>query len=265
MAIYTFTSTQMKALADAIRSVNGKTGDITIGDMPTKISNMVMKDYKEVWLHAAQDQTTLSIDTGIAGNFDHTLQVIGYANIYSTSTLVASKNTSSSRQGINLLSSQNGFRMVWGNSGLKQFNYDTTTLSAWRPMAITLNKVGMQINGFTQSYVAMTKSEVFDPIPTGNGSTNNYEIFPNIGVSSGTANTSSQPGVFRRLKIYNNTNTLIHNLVPIMKNDFSLALLDKVTGTEIAVPTGEAGFAGIWNPNLDHTVNQKLLTTDDAL
>ena len=260
MAIYLFTDTQMKAVADAIRSVNGETEDITIGDMPTKISNMAAIDYREVWLHAAQDQSTLSIDTGIAADPNHTFQVIGYGNIYSTTTLVAAKTASTNRQGVNLLTTQNGFRMVWGNSGLKQFTYQTTELSAWRPMAITLNKTGMQIKGFTQSYNAVTKNELFDPIPTG-GSTANYEIFPNIGVGSAT----SQPGVFRRLKIYDDTNTLIHNLVPIMKSDFSLALLDKVTGTEIAVPTGEAGFAGLWNPNLDYTVNQKLLTTDDAL
>ena len=264
MTVALFDTQDIKNIADAIRSVNNETEEMTIGDMPTKISNMVMKDYKEVWLHAAQDQNTLSIDTGIAGDPNHTFQVIGYGNIYSTTTLVAAKTASTNRQGINLLTTQNGFRMVWGDSGLKQFTYQTTELSAWRPMAITLNKLGMQIKGFTQSYSAVTKNEVFDSVPTG-GSTANYEIFTNIGVSSGTTNTTSQPGVFRRLKIYDDTNTLIHNLVPIMKSDFSLALLDKVTNTEIAVPTGETGFAGIWNPNLDYTVNQKLLTTDDAL
>lgn len=261
MTVALFDTQHVLDIANAIRGANGETEQMTVQQMPAKIAALLPKGSREVWLSAAQDQTTLSIDTGVAGNFEHTFQVIGYANIYSTTTLVASRYSSSSRQGINLLSSQNGFRMVWGNSGLKQFNYETSALSAWRPMAITLSKTGMTIKGFTQGYSAATKTEMFSPVPTGGGSTANYEIFPNIAAG----NTSTQPGTFRRLKIYDASNAMIHNFVPVMKNDFSLVLLDKVTGTEITLPTGENGFAGVWNPNLDQTVNSKLLTSDDAL
>ncbi len=40
-----------------------------------------------------------------------------------------------------------------------------------------------------------------------------------------------------------------------MHNDFSLALLDKITGNEITLATGQAGYSGMWNPNMDAKVN----------
>ena len=260
MTMKLYSEEYIQAIATKIREKDGDAATMTVAQMPARIDNLLPKGSREVWLSANQDQTTLSIDTGVAGNLNHTIQVIGYANIYSTTTLVASRASSSSRQGLNLLSSQNGFRMVWGNSGLKQFNYETSALSAWRPMAITLSKTGMTINGFTQGYSAATKTETFSPVPT-SGSTANYEIFPNIAAG----NTTAQPGSFRRLKIYDNTNTLIHNFVPVLKNDFSLVLLDKVTGNEVAIPSGDAGFAGKWDPQLDKKLNQSILTSDDSL
>ncbi len=259
MTMKLYSEESIQAIATKIREKDGDAALMTVAQMPARIDNLLPKDSKEVWLSAQQQQTGLTIDTGVAGNDEHHVQVIGYANIYATTTLVAARTASTSRQGVNLLSTQNAIRVVWGNSGLKQFNYPTTDWSAWRPMVVSLSKYGMTLKGFTQGYAASaTINEAFETVASGT-STANYEIFPNIGAGS----TTGQPGYFRRLRITSmTTDALIHDIVPIMHNDFSLALVDKVTGNEIAITTGENGYAGMWNPNMDATVNTLLGDTD---
>lgn len=249
-------------IASAIRAKDGDAATMTVAQMPARIDNLLPKGSKEVWLSAQQQQTSLVIDTGVAGDDAHHIEVIGYANIYSATTLVASRTSSTSRQGVNLLSTQNAIRVVWGNSGLKQFNYQTTNWSAWRPMVVSLSKYGMTLNGFTQGYTASTVIDERFEITASGASTANYEIFPNIGAG----NTMGQPGCFRRLRIRDNeTDALLHDFVPVMRNDFSLVLLDKVTRTEIALETGMNGFAGMWNPKMDREVTMGLLNSADAL
>ena len=251
MTVALFDTAQIGAVAAAIRAKTGKSATMTVAEMPAEIDNLLQKDSREVWLSAMPHQNSLVIDTGVASNDAHHIQVIGYANIYSTSTLVAAKTSSTSRQGVNLLSTQNAIRVVWGDSGLKQFNYDIAEWSAWQPMVVSLSKYGMTLKGFSKSLVAVTKNETFTVTATGT-STANYEIFPNITAGS----TSGQPGCFRRLWIKSLiTDALLHDIVPIMHNDFSLALLDKITGNEIALATGESGYSGMWNPSMDAKVN----------
>lgn len=255
MTMKLYSEESIQAIATKIREKDGDAALMTVAQMPARIDNLLPKGSKEVWLSAQQQQTGLVIDTGVAGNDEHHIEVIGYANIYSTSTLVAAKTASTSRQGVNLLSTQNAIRVVWGNSGLQQFNYDITEWSAWRPMVVSLSKYGMTLKGFTQGYaVSATINETFEITASGT-STANYEIFPNIGAGS----TTGQPGFFRRLRIRSLlTDALVHDIVPVMHNDFSLALLDKITGNEIALATGENGYSGMWNPHMDARVNTLL-------
>lgn len=251
MTMKLYSEESIQAIATKIREKDGDAALMTVAQMPARIDNLLPKGSKEVWLSAQQQQTGLTIDTGVAGNDEHHIQVIGYANIYSTSTLVAARTSSTSRQGVNLLSTQNTIRVVWGNSGLTQFNYDITEWSAWRPLVVSLSKYGMTLNGFSNAYTSVVKNEAFATTAT-NTSTANYEIFPNIAAG----NTTAQPGFFRRLRITSMiSDAVIHDIVPIMHNDFSLALLDKVTGNEIALATGENGYSGMWNPNMDARVN----------
>lgn len=258
MTMKLYSEEYIQAIATKIREKDGDAATMTVAQMPARIDNLLPKGSREVWLSAQQQQTAITIDTGVASDDAHHVQVIGYANIYSTTTLFAARTSASSRQGVNLLSTQNAIRVVWGNSGLKQFNYDIAEWSAWRPMVVSLSKHGMTLKGFSNSYNAVTKPEAFATTAT-NTSTANYEIFPNIGAG----NTTGQTGFFRRLRITSlTTDALIHDIVPIMHNDFSLALLDKVTGNEIVVPTGENGYSGMWNPNMDAKVNTLLGDTD---
>lgn len=258
MTMKLYSEESVQAIADAIRAKDGDAALMTVSQMPARIDKLLPKGSKEVWLSAQQQQTNLVIDTGVASADNHHIQVIGYANIYSTTTLVAARTSASSRQGVNMLSTQNAIRVVWGDSGLKQFNYDITEWSAWRPMVVSLSKYGMSINGFSNSYNSVLKNESFATEAT-NTSTANYEIFPNIGAGSTTGN----PGFFRRLRIKSLlSDTIVHDIVPVMHNDFSLVLLDKITGNEITIATGENGYSGMWNPNMDAKVNTILSDSD---
>ena len=258
MTMKLYSEESIQAIATKIREKDGDAALMTVAQMPARIDNLLPKGSKEVWLSAQQQQTSLAIDTGVAGNDEHHIQVIGYANIYSTSTLVAARTSASSRQGVNLLSTQNAIRVVWGNSGLQQFTYNITEWSAWRPMVVSLSKHGVTLNGFSNTYASIVKNESFATMAS-DTSTANYEIFSNIAAG----NTTTQPGFFRRLRIWSFlSDALIHDIVPIMHNDFSLALLDKVTGNEIALATGGNGYSGMWNPYMDSRVNTLLGDTD---
>ena len=241
------TKSKLTAIGDALRAHTSETGDIKLHEMPARIAALLPKGSREVWLHANQQQTGLTIDTGIAADMEHTLEVVCYGNIYSTSTPFGSYTSNASRQILNLLTSSNKIRFAWGNSGLKEYVHEITEFSMWRPMVVRFNKSGFTINGFNNAYSAKTLTGTYSA--TGGASTANYRIFGNV--SSGT---DGQPGFFRSAKIFDGSNNLIHHLVPVMHNDWTLALLDKVTGTEMALPSGANGFEGFWAPHTDARV-----------
>ena len=115
---------QVTAVADAIRAKNGKTATMTVAQMPEEIGALIAKDRREVWLHSpVQKNGALFIDTGVAGDMEHTLEVVGYGNIYSSSTLFGSVTANTSRQVVDLLTSTMKWRFAWGNSGLKTYEY----------------------------------------------------------------------------------------------------------------------------------------------
>ena len=260
MTMKLYSEESIQAIANKIREKDGNAALMTVAQMPSRIDKLLPEGSREVWLFANQDQTSLSIDTGVSCQFDDSIKVVGYGNIYSTSTLVAARVASDSRIGVNLLTTQNTIRAVWGNSGLQQANYETTTLSLWRPMQVTLDKTGMQIKGFKQSYAqADVITKTFNPAPTKYEITAYFEIFPNIAAG----NTTTQPGVFRRFQVYQD-GTLAHNFVPVLKSDYSLVLLDKVTQVEIAIPSGENGFGAKWDPQLDAKLNQTILSDGET-
>ena len=239
----------VQAIAAAIRAKDGNAADMTVAQMPARIAPLLAKESREVWLRCPT-QRNLPIDTGIAGDFEHTLEVVGYGNLYGTSALFTSVTASSSRQGVDLLTSTMKIRFVWGNSGLKVFEYPIETLSCWLPMKIRFNKSGFTIDGFNRSYNAAQVTGDYGGSATSGGSTANYMIFGKMATSGGNA-----PGVFRCAKIYDSSNTLLHHLVPILYNDWTLALLDKVTGAEQALASGVNGYEAFWAPHADSMAN----------
>ena len=263
MAIYTFTDTQMKSVADAIRAKTGGTSDLTIEQMPTEIASIVSgeRTEREVWIHGhRENMSNLLVDTGIPGDMDHTLEVTGYGNIYDSSTLFGSVTAGSSRQVVDLLTSSMKVRFAWGNSGLMAYEYPVTTFSPWHPATFRFNKTGFTINGFASNRDPVTISMAWtDPKedgtsytgPTGGASTANYKVFP--GILNGS--NPGVPGVFRSAKIFDSTDTLIHHFVPILYNDWTLVLRDKITNIEIPLTYGPDGFEAYWAPRTDNLVN----------
>ncbi|MBQ9578913.1 MAG: hypothetical protein IJR28_05210, partial [Ottowia sp.] len=191
----------VQAIAAAIRAKDGDAADMTVAQMPARIAPLLAKERREVWLHANQQQTGLTIDTGIAADMEHTLEVVCYGNLYSTSTPFGSYTSNASRQILNLLTSSNKIRFAWGNSGLKEYVHEITEFSMWRPMVVRFNKSGFTINGFNNAYNAKTLTGTYSA--TGGASTENYRIFGNV--SSGT---DGQPGFFRSAKIFDGSNNL---------------------------------------------------------
>lgn len=266
MTVALFDTAQVQAVADAIRAKDGDAAQMTVAQMPARIGKLTPYLEREVWLFANSTQVSsdIIIDTGIAGDLNHTIEVLGYGNIYSTTTLFGSVTSASSRQVINFLTSSNNLRVAWGNSGLKSNTYEVAQLSLWRPLNIKLSKTGFTLTGFTQGNAATSKSFSFSSVITTGASTAPYKIFADTAAGS----TAAQPGVFRRARIRDSSNALIHDLVPVFGNDMTLKIKDKITGDIIAtLPLGPAdtAFQFVHNPQLDAYVNGKILTSSEAL
>ena len=252
MTLKLYPEASVQAIAAAIRAKTGKTETMTVADMPAEIAGIqtgAPKTCKEVWLHCGAQQTYTPIDTGVAGDFEHTIEVIGYGNLYSTSCLFSSLTTNQSRQAFDLITSSNKIRFAWGNSGLKSFEYPITDISCWMPMKVRFNKDGFTIDGFGSSYAAAQVTGDYGGAATGGGSAANYLIFGKSGTS-----TAAAPWVFRGAKILGASGDLLHHFVPVLYGDWTLALLDKVTGAEQVLPSGADGFEGYWAPHTDSLV-----------
>ena len=249
MTVKLFDLAHITAVADAIRAQSGVGGLMTVQQMPEKIGALIAKERREVWLHApAQKNGALFIDTGVAGDMEHTLEVVGYGNIYSSSTLFGSVTATSSRQVVDMLTSTMKWRFAWGNSGLKSYEYPVETISPWHPATIRFNKNGFTVNGFTRGFSAATVQEDYSAAVTGAASTANYAIFPSLT----KPNEGGYTGVFRSAKVFDADGaTLLHHFVPVLYGDWSLALLDKVSGAEIPLPSGAAGYGAHWEPYHD--------------
>ena len=244
MANKLYNEAAVQDIANAIRAKNGETGTMKISEMAAKINALpVGNAYREVWLHGPKQMDgTQFIDTGVAAHMDHTLEVIGYGNLYAASTLFGSVTSTSSRQVCDLLTSTMKWRFAWGNSGLKTYEYPVETISPWMPAKIRFNKSGFTVNGFTRSFTAAEVSGDYSASVTGGASTANYCIFHSVS----TANTAGNQGVFRSAKIFDaDGTTLLHHFVPIMYNDNTLAILDKVTNNILQLSSGtwEAYYA----------------------
>ena len=253
MTMYLWDLAQVQAVGDAIRAKTGKSATMTMAEMPAEIASISgERTYKEVWLHGCQQRNgQLMIDTHVQADMNHTLEVVGYGNLYSSSTLFGSVMSTGSRQVIDLLTSTMKVRVAWANSGLKTYTFDVSVLSPWHPATFRFNKNGLTINGFTSSYnPSGAIQEDYSASVTGNASNASYKIFPNVSSTSGGA-----PGVFRSAKIFDASDNLIHHFVPIMYNDWTLGLLDKVTNTVQMLPAGETGFEAYYAPYTDALVN----------
>ena len=253
MTVKLFDLAHITAIADAIRAKSGVGGLMTVQQMPEKIGALIAKERREVWLHAPQQKKgALFIDTGVAGDFEHTLEVVGYGNIYASSTLFGSVTSGTSRQVVDLLTSSMKWRFAWGNSGLKTYEYPVETISPWHPATIRFGKSGFTVRGFTRGFQPATVQEDYSAAVTGGASLANYFIFPNVS----QPDKGGDPGVFRSAKVFAADGaTLLHHFVSVMDGDFSLALLDKVTGAEQALPAGADGFEAYWSPYTDQLVN----------
>lgn len=252
MTMKLYSEESIRAIATKIREKDGDTATMTVAQMPERINALVASDEKEVWIQANPGQG-LWIDTGVAGDFYHTMEICGYGNIYGSTTLFGSVEATARRQMVDLLTTNNRLRFAWANSGLKTYTYEITQWSAWFPFIIRVNRLGFTMKGFNQNRNSVTLSETITA-PTGNASTASYKVFPNV---STTTNNGSTPGVFRSAKIYaQDETTLLHEFVPILKNDFTLVLRDKATGNEVSAPTGENGFSCYYAPAHDKWVEQ---------
>lgn len=248
MTLMLYREEDVQATIDAYRGVTGSTAPVKMGQMPGLVAGLLAKGRREVWLHGPkQRQGALFIDTGVAGDMTHTLEVIGYGNIYASTVLFGSVTSAGSRQVVDVLTSTNKIRFAWGNSGLKTYEYPIETWTPWLPFKVRFDRSGFTLEGFTNGFAAMTESGDYAASVTGGASTANYKVFPQISSASG----GGAPGVFRSAKVFDASSALLHHFVPVLYGDWSLALLDKVTGNEIALPSGAAGYGAQWEPYHD--------------
>lgn len=250
MTMKLYSEESIRAIATKIREKDGDTATMTVAQMPERINALVASDEKEVWIQANPGQG-LWIDTGVAGDFEHTIEAIGYGNIYASTTLFGSVTSAVSRQMVDMLTSSNRLRVAWGNSGLKTYTYEISQWTPWLPFTIRLNKSGFTLRGFNNSRNNVTLAETLS-VTTG-GSTATYKVFPKTNAAGG----GDYPGFFRSAKVFGaDGETLLHHFVPVLKNDFTLVLRDKVTGNEVSAPTGENGFSCYYAPAHDKWVEQ---------
>ena len=179
MTVALFDTAQIGAVANAIRAKDGDATPMTVAQMPARIEPLLTKNYREIWLHGPKQLKNLVIDTGVPGSMEHTLEVVGYGNIYDTTVLFGSITSSQSRQMFDMLTTSMKFRFAWGNSGLQTYTYDISTIIPWHPVTVRFNKNGFTLNGFTSSYNPSEElTGDYSALVTGGESTANYCISP---------------------------------------------------------------------------------------
>ena len=223
MAIYTFTDTQMKALADAIRAKDGSTEDLTIEQMTAHIEALttgpVASGWRECWLEKPGGTTAdLFIDTGIPASFEHELSITCRSGVARMSAPFNATDTTGdkNRCGINFLPTSNKLQVYWGSYADTGLTVDRTELDVTNTMVITQNKNGVSIQGFVAGGTETSWGTAYTA--TGGSPTSTYKLF------TYPRNTSIHFGLFRRAVISSDGGYETITIVPEVSNIFTARL-----------------------------------------
>ena len=235
MTLMLYREEDVQATVDAYRGVTGSTAPVTMGQMPGLVAGLLAPDEREVFLEKPLDAAkSLFIDTGVAGHLLHTIEVTCRAFPGFMAAPFNSSTESGGRQGFNLLSESGKVQTYWG--GWSNMNVQPATLeggssiSLNRTFTIRQNRSGWTL---TQRQVNGSISTVSFPYSSsGSASTETYKIF------NYARNAEIHHGLFREAKIFDASDALLHDFVPVLRRDWTLALLDKVTGSVQPLPAG---------------------------
>lgn len=245
MAIYVFTDTQMKALADAIRAKAGSTGDLTIEQMTAAVTGLstgggTASVWKECWLEKPKAlPNTTFVNTGIAAAFEDELEVTCRSSIGLMSACFNAAGSSGTRMGINFLPNSNKAQAYWGSYANTSITIDRTELDVTNTMTIKQNKTGVIINGINAAGTTVTWTNEYTATGTAAPS-EPYKLF------TYARNESIHYGVFRKAIVRKDQNSVVYTIVPEVSNIFTarLKITRKVvdTGNEtisyVDVPAG---------------------------
>lgn len=237
MSVALFDTQHVLDIADAIRGVTGDAATMTIGQMPTRIAALLAAGEVECWLEKSHHQSaSLPIDTGVAGDMEHTIEVTCRAFPAYMACPFSAVTSSTSRQGFRILSEGNKIQRFWANTSNMSNTpvLDRSVIDLNDTITVTLNKTGMVIVGNGKGN-ANTPHTYNDPFAAGGtASTATYQLF-NYPIATG-----SNQGLFREAKIYGDPQktTLLHDFVPVINREWRAFLLDKVTGSRTPLPAG---------------------------
>ena len=234
---------QVTEVGNAIREVRGETlseeTKVKVSEMPAKIREMVQGEERECWLEKIYERdkpeynANLFIDTGIVPDHNDKLEYRCYGA--ESIIIIMGRTASACRNGAIIFPFSRKLQVCWGAG-----NYSGILLSSLTngsdiylncAITVTQDKTGLKMVS-SRDGKTVTYTNTFNAPSTPHTVT--YKLFRNE-QSTGTP----YYGAFRYIKIFNGTTgDLKHELVPMVRNDWSVYILDKVTGRKITVPSG---------------------------
>ena len=232
MTMYLWDLAHVTAVGDAIRAKTGDAASMTVEQMPSKIVGLLAPDEREVFLEKPiTAPTTLFIDTGVYGGMEHTIEVKCRAFPGKMAAPFNSSTSNGGRQGFNMLSESNKLQVYWGGWSNTNVTLDRATeIDLNQTITVTQNKSGITVAGSKKNGGAGSYSLAYTA--TGTASTQTYKIF------NYARNAEIHHGMLREAKVYDAGGVLIHDFVPVLKNDWTIYLLDKVTNERQVLPAG---------------------------
>lgn len=242
MAVALWDVAQVTEVGNAIREVRGETlseeTKVKVSEMPAKIREMVQGEERECWLEKVYEpnnptyDTKLFIDTGIIPTYNDRVEV--KCSGAESMLLLGGRTANNCRNTVILFPFSRKMQLNWGATGVGTIDFSTLTNgSAFyfnAPFVYTQCKDYIELKSSRGATVRKDYTTIAPTVPY----TVSYKIFRND-QSVGTP----YYGAWQYIKIYDNTNDqLKHHLVPIVRNDWSVYILDKVTGNKINVPKG---------------------------
>ena len=227
---------KLVAIADALRSQTGETGDIKLDAMPAKIAalSMATEEWRECWLEKPRTASNaLYIDTGVMADINHKLIYRCSSSASQMSTPFNSCSASGPRYGVNFLPNSNKLQLYWGGYSNTNITIDRGTLDVVQDMLITQSRSGISIAGYTAAGTATTWEQSYTA-NAGSGSIENYKLF------TYARNNQIHYGLFRRAEIQNLSGETICTITPEINNHFVARLKIEQSGviTYVPVPAG---------------------------
>ena len=242
MAVALWDVAQVTEVGNAIREVRGETlteeTKLKVSEMPAKIREMVQKGERECWLEKVYEPSNkdydrdIFIDTGIVPTYNDRVEVkcCGAESLI----LMMGRTANACRNGVILFPFSRKMQINWGATSVGTVEFSTLTNGSSfyfnAPFVYKQNRNQIVLTSTRGTTVTKTYSTVAPSIAY----TEPYKIWRND-----QSPTNNYYGAFEYIKVYDDTtDTLKNHLVPIVRNDWSVYILDKVTGNTIEVGDG---------------------------